>query len=57
MAGFMPVMSARGGKERGQQIEAGRLAGTVRADQGVDIPGRHAQGYAIDSHEAAEFPG
>ena len=42
-------------QEGGEQIEAGGLAGAVRADQGMDGAGAHAQRHIVHGDEAAEF--
>jgi len=52
-----PDRAARRRQKRGQQIEAGRLAGAVRPDQRVDLAGLDAQIDVIDGDEAAEFTG
>ena len=39
------------------KIEAGRLAGAVRPDQGVDGPALDAQAYAVDGDKAGKFLG
>jgi len=42
-------------QELGQKIEASRLAGAIRADQGMDIPAADAQVHVIDCREALEL--
>src|SRR5215471_5476638 len=45
----------RGRQKMREQIEAGRLAGAVWADQGVDRVAPHAQTDVFDGDEALEF--
>src|SRR5450631_4427870 len=42
-------------EELGQQVEARRLAGAVRSDQGVDRAAPHAQVDLVDGDEALEL--
>ena len=44
-------------QEFGQQVEAGGLAGAVRADQRVDGAARDPQAHAVHGDEAGEFLG
>ncbi len=43
-------------QEFGQQIEEGRFAGAVRADQRVDFSAPHADRHAVDRNESLERP-
>jgi len=45
-----------GTQELGQEIEAGGLAGTIRADQRVNGPARDPQVDFADRHKAREIP-
>src|SRR5450631_1661305 len=48
--------AARGRRqELGEQVEAGRLAGAVRADQRVDRAAAHAQVHLVDGDETLEL--
>ena len=47
--------AARGRQELGQQVEEGRLAGTIGADQRVDLAAAYTQVDVIDCDEPAEF--
>src|SRR5690606_12012261 len=42
-------------QELGQQVEAGCLAGAIRADQGMDLPLAHLQVHAFDGEKTLEF--
>ena len=48
---------ARRLQELGQQVEAGGLAGAVRADQRMDGAARDSQVDAVDGDEAGELLG
>ena len=41
-------------QELGQQVEEGRLAGAVGADQGMDLPATHLQVNLVNGDETAE---
>ena len=45
------------GQELGEQVEAGGLAGAVRADQRVDGAAAHVERHTVDGGEALEFLG
>jgi hypothetical protein len=45
------------GQELSQEIEAGGLAGPVRADQGVNRPTPHSEGHPVDGGETLELLG
>jgi hypothetical protein len=47
------IVAPRRFEELGQQIEAGGLAGAVRADQRVDMPAPDLQVDVVDGDEAA----
>ena len=51
-----PDGAARWLQELGQQVEAGRLASAVWADQGVDGARHHAQIHPVHRDEATELP-
>ena len=50
-------LAARGRQELREQVEAGRLAGAVRADQRVDRAAPDAQAHVLDRDEALELLG
>ena len=62
-AGELPVMlrplkricPARRRQEMGEQVEAGRLAGAIGPDQGVNRVAPHAQIDVLDRDEALEL--
>ncbi len=60
-AGDVPPLeahgAARGLEKLGEQVEAGGLAGAVRADQRVDRPRLHPQIDLVHGHEAAKLAG
>src|SRR4051794_15704162 len=55
VAALEPDRAPRRRQEGGQQVEARRLAGPVRTDQGVDGARLDAQIDAVNGNEAAEF--
>ena len=50
LAGIRPVQA-------GQDIEQGRLAGTVRADEAVNFTGANMQRHVLQRRQAAEMLG
>ena len=48
-------LAARGRQHAGDEVEGGRLAGAVRADQAEDLAGAHLEADVVDRHQAAEL--
>ena len=52
-----PCLATVGGQEPRQEVEEGRLAGAVRADDRAQLAAAHLEGRAVHRGEGAEAPG